>query len=115
MAVPTTYFLISDVHSENKLKVYVAVANAIFIVAILSITCQNITNETSKFTENLYKCPWIYWNTENRKILLIIMVGGKKEWEITCYNIFPINNKFISQGTKMVYTFVAALANLKKK
>ncbi|XP_072387061.1 uncharacterized protein [Diabrotica undecimpunctata] len=114
MAVPTICYLVFDTSSGNKIRAWVAMTHELLMFLLLTTSCQYVTDTTSKFTENIYKCPWIYWNTKNRKMLLIIMISSKKKWNVTCYDIFSINNKFISQGFKQVYRFVTAAANLRK-
>uniref|UniRef100_A0A6P7F2K9 Uncharacterized protein LOC114325927 n=1 Tax=Diabrotica virgifera virgifera TaxID=50390 RepID=A0A6P7F2K9_DIAVI len=65
---------------------------------------------SSRLFDLLYETPWIYWNIQNQRMLIIIMYGAAQPWELTCYNLFPLNHNFITDASKLVYSMGAAIS-----
>ncbi|XP_057660329.1 uncharacterized protein LOC130896336 [Diorhabda carinulata] len=107
------YNLKNATHQGSSIKLYLIIAVETIVMISLCVCGQTVADESIHMRDVLYECPWVYWNTRNRKILLIIITNIEKPWTISLYNLFILNNEMVIQAAKFVYSLATVVANMK--
>ncbi|CAH2006446.1 unnamed protein product [Acanthoscelides obtectus] len=71
------YGVIGNVTPPHKSKVYILLALMIYGLVMFVSVGQQLTDASTEYYEKFCECPWHYWNTRNRKMLLFILTNFK--------------------------------------
>uniref|UniRef100_A0A6P7FCR8 Odorant receptor n=1 Tax=Diabrotica virgifera virgifera TaxID=50390 RepID=A0A6P7FCR8_DIAVI len=112
VSVAVLYFISTDVRPDANYRMFFVLIEVIVIVSGLSIYGQTISDESAKLNNVFYKCPWIYWNNKNRRMLIIILLCTK-EFHVSFYNLVNLNHQIITKGIKWVYSLLAVAVKYK--
>nr|CAH7764761.1 unnamed protein product [Callosobruchus chinensis] len=83
---------------QNAPLSHVKMAGGVFVSEYMLVTfChlgQEYSNASVEFYDKLCELPWYYWNTNNRKMLLMILTNTK-ELTISCFGLKELNHTFL--------------------
>ncbi|CAG9853911.1 unnamed protein product [Phyllotreta striolata] len=80
---------------------------SVLIVIAYLLYChygQTLMNECEFFYDALYSTPWIYWNKENRNLLLTILTLARKPLAVQFYGIMYVNYSMILSAVRLCYS-----------
>uniref|UniRef100_A0A6P7FF10 Uncharacterized protein LOC114328714 n=1 Tax=Diabrotica virgifera virgifera TaxID=50390 RepID=A0A6P7FF10_DIAVI len=85
------YFVANDIRPDTNYRMFYALLEVVFMTIFYSIFGQNIYDESTKLEDVLYHCPWIYWNQQNKKALLITLLY-RKGLIVSFFNLVAVNH-----------------------
>uniref|UniRef100_A0A6P7FKG4 Uncharacterized protein LOC114328710 n=1 Tax=Diabrotica virgifera virgifera TaxID=50390 RepID=A0A6P7FKG4_DIAVI len=106
------YFVATDVRPDTNYRLAYVIVEVAAIGLILSMFGQTLSDESTKFGDTLYHCPWIYWNQQNKKALLIILVAIRP-LQISFFNLITVNHQILIRQAKLVYTTAAVALKIR--
>uniref|UniRef100_A0A6P7GRL0 Uncharacterized protein LOC114345567 n=1 Tax=Diabrotica virgifera virgifera TaxID=50390 RepID=A0A6P7GRL0_DIAVI len=95
-SVSMIYFISTGIRPDANYIIVMALFEVIIIVSVFSNFGQTIYDESIKLNDVLYKCPWIYWNNKNRKMLIIMLISTKP-LEVSCYKLVTLDHQILKK------------------
>ncbi|VEN53757.1 unnamed protein product, partial [Callosobruchus maculatus] len=67
------YGIVGQINPPSQFKLLFTLSTLGYIFCVYPMVGQELTDASTEFYDKLCECPWHYWNTTNRKMLLFML------------------------------------------
>ncbi|CAH1112679.1 unnamed protein product [Psylliodes chrysocephalus] len=112
--VSAAYFIISNISTRSNFRMYLVLLAWSLIAVTFCTTAQRLTDQSEEVFLNAYNCPWVCWNKENRRTLVMLLANSLKPMNVTIY-ITETNHTLLLKLWRLGHATLTCLANVNKK
>nr|UTN00945.1 odorant receptor [Semanotus bifasciatus] len=107
--VAACYFILYEISPRSNFRMVMILILFTLAIVSLCVVGQKFNDKDEKVFQLASKCPWHYWDNQNRRTLLIFLTAATRPLIFSSYATVQINFQLLLTIQKWIYTLVTLM------